>query len=71
MLPSGIWPLIFMKHKLCSVCEAKIEEERLEALPGTTICMECAKRAPQALKVVPVASSSQSARNGFYKENDQ
>jgi hypothetical protein len=33
----------------CSVCETEIPQERLEALPDTIYCIECAKR-----HVVPV-----------------
>ena len=53
--------------KLCSLCGKPIAPARLEALPGVTTCIECAKRHPRKLDTrgVELSQASQINRNGF------
>lgn len=54
-------------NRVCG-CGAIIPEGRLEALPDTTQCTDCAKKGPQLVMFDPneiCAKSSGSARNGF------
>ena len=53
--------------KLCSLCGKPISPARLEALPGVTTCIECAKRHPRKVDTrgVELSQSSQINRNGF------
>jgi RNA polymerase-binding transcription factor DksA len=54
-------------QKLCTVCGQPIAAARLEALPGVTVCINCAKRFPP--KVDPnrydLSEASPINRNGF------
>ena len=34
-------------YGVCESCEQPIDPERLEALPGTTLCIKCAREAEQ------------------------
>lgn len=36
-------------YGVCESCEQPINPERLEVLPGTTLCIECARRAEQGV----------------------
>jgi RNA polymerase-binding transcription factor DksA len=53
--------------KLCSLCGKPISPTRLEALPGVTTCIECAKRHPRKVDTrgVELSQASQINRNGF------
>ena len=53
--------------KLCSLCGAPIPEARLEALPGVTTCIACAKKHPRKIDVsgVELSQASPINRNGF------
>lgn len=54
----------------CEDCEAPIPAERLEALPDTKKCVECARKRPADVFIDPdevCAQPSISARNGFAK----
>ena len=57
------------KHgpKLCTFCGSPIAPARLKALPGVTICVECARKHP--IKVDPrsvdLSEASPINRNGF------
>ncbi len=53
--------------KLCSLCGAAIPAARLEALPGVTTCIECAKKHPRKVDVsgVELSQASPINRNGF------
>jgi RNA polymerase-binding transcription factor DksA len=54
-------------EKLCSLCGRPIARARLEALPGVTTCIECAKKHPRKVDTRKVELSQASAinRNGF------
>jgi RNA polymerase-binding transcription factor DksA len=53
--------------RLCTLCGQPIAQARLEALPGVTTCIECAKKHP--LKVdtsrIELSEASPINRNGF------
>jgi RNA polymerase-binding transcription factor DksA len=57
------------KHesKLCSLCGSPIAEARLEALPGVTTCIECAKKHPRKVDTsgIELSQASPINRNGF------
>ena len=54
-------------HKLCSLCGKPIAPARLEALPGVTTCIECAKKHPRKVDVsgIELSQASPINRNGF------
>ena len=53
--------------KLCSFCGKPIAPARLEALPGVTTCIECAKKHPRKVDTsgVELSQASPINRNGF------
>ena len=53
--------------KVCSLCGKPILPARLEALPGVTTCVECAKRHPRKIDTrgIELSQASQINRNGF------
>lgn len=53
--------------KLCTLCGRPITPARLEALPGVTTCIDCAKRHPRKVDTrgVELSQASQINRNGF------
>lgn len=53
--------------KLCTFCGGPISPARIEALPGTTICIDCAKKHPVKVdpRSVDLSQSSPINRNGF------
>ena len=55
------------KRKLCSLCGKPIAAARLEALPGVTICIECAKKHPRKVDTssVDLSEASPIDRTGF------
>lgn len=55
------------KTKPCNLCGNPIAPARLEALPGVTTCIECAKRHPRKLDLrgVDLSQASPINRNGF------
>ncbi|HET6246083.1 MAG TPA: TraR/DksA C4-type zinc finger protein [Tepidisphaeraceae bacterium] len=55
------------KQKLCSMCGQPISAARLEALPGVTMCIECAKKYPRKIDLssVDLSQASPINRNGF------
>lgn len=56
-----------VSEKLCSLCGQPIAPARLDALPGVSTCLTCAKKNP--VKVDPskfdLSESSPINRNGF------
>ncbi|MBV8782244.1 MAG: TraR/DksA C4-type zinc finger protein [Phycisphaerae bacterium] len=60
--PSGQSP-----HRLCSLCGQPIPAARLEALPGVTTCIACARKHPRKVDVsgVELSQASPINRNGF------
>jgi RNA polymerase-binding transcription factor DksA len=54
-------------RKLCSLCSRPIAAARLEALPGVTTCIECAKKHPRKIDTskIELSQASQINRNGF------
>ena len=52
---------------LCGLCGAPIPAARLKALPGATICIDCAKKNPIRIdpRAVDLSQSSPINRNGF------
>ena len=55
------------KRKKCALCDREISTARLEALPGVTTCIECARKHPRKLDLsgVDLAQASPINRNGF------
>jgi RNA polymerase-binding transcription factor DksA len=53
--------------KLCSLCGNPIGAARLEALPGVTTCIDCAKKHPRKVDTsrIDLSQASQINRNGF------
>jgi hypothetical protein len=53
--------------KACSLCGGAIAPARLRALPGITICIECAKKNPVKVdpRTVDLSQASPINRNGF------
>ena len=55
------------RDKFCTFCNGPIAPARLKALPGVTICVECAKKHP--VKIEPrsldLSQASPINRNGF------
>jgi RNA polymerase-binding transcription factor DksA len=54
-------------RKLCSLCGLPIAAARLDALPGVTTCIDCAKRHPRKVDVsgIELSQASPINRNGF------
>jgi RNA polymerase-binding transcription factor DksA len=54
-------------QKRCSLCGQPIAAARLEALPGVTTCLECAKKHPRKIDTrgVDLSQASPINRNGF------
>ena len=55
------------REKLCSLCGRPIAAARLEALPGATTCIECAKKHPIKVDTrgVDLSQASPIDRTGF------
>ncbi len=53
--------------KMCSLCGKPIGAARLEALPGVTMCIDCAKKHPRKVDTsgIDLSQASQINRNGF------
>ena len=53
--------------KLCSLCGKPIGAARLEALPGVTTCIDCARKHPRKVDTsqIDLSRASQINRNGF------
>ena len=53
--------------KSCSLCGNPIGAARLEALPGVTTCIDCAKKHPRKVDTskIDLSQASQINRNGF------
>lgn len=53
--------------KRCVLCGEPIASARLEALPGVTTCIACAKKHPRKVDTrgVELSQASQINRNGF------
>jgi RNA polymerase-binding transcription factor DksA len=53
--------------KLCALCGAPIAAARLEALPGVTTCIECAKKHPRKVDTshIELSQASPIDRTGF------
>ncbi len=56
---------------LCSLCGKPIAAARLEALPGVTICLECAKKHPPQIdaRKFDLSESSPIDRTGFARSD--
>jgi hypothetical protein len=54
--------------RACDVCGQPISEARLEALPETRLCIECAKKFPPPpidVAKLDISQASPITRNGF------
>jgi hypothetical protein len=60
-------PGVRRSHKPCSLCGKPIAPARLEALPGVTTCIDCAKKHPRKVDTrgVELSQASPINRNGF------
>ena len=58
-------------RKLCSLCGAPIAPARLEALPGVTTCIECAKKNPPKIDAskLDLSEASPIDRTGFARSD--
>ena len=56
-----------LPRKLCMLCDRPISPARLDALPGVTTCIECARKHPRKLDTrgVDLSQASPINRNGF------
>ena len=54
-------------RKLCSLCGEPIAPARLEALPGVTTCLACAKKHPRKVDTsrIDLSQASPIDRTGF------
>jgi hypothetical protein len=54
-------------RKLCWLCSKPIAPERVEALPGVTTCIECARKHPRKVdtSMVELSQASPIDRTGF------
>jgi RNA polymerase-binding transcription factor DksA len=54
-------------EKLCAICGQPIAPARLEALPGVTTCINCAKKHPRKIDTsgIELSEASPINRNGF------
>ena len=52
---------------MCAICGKPIAPARLEALPGVTTCIDCAKKNPPKIDTskYDISESSPINRNGF------
>ncbi len=57
--------------KRCSLCGKPIAAARLEALPGVTTCIECAKKHPRKIdtSMLDLSESSPIDRTGFARSD--
>jgi len=54
--------------RLCRICKRPIAEARLEALPHTDLCIDCARVHPPApipIEQLDLSQASPITRNGF------
>jgi RNA polymerase-binding transcription factor DksA len=54
--------------RLCRICQRPISEERLEILPNTDLCVDCARAhppAPISAEKLDISQASPITRNGF------
>ena len=60
-------PKTISKTKPCNLCGRPIAPARLEALPGVTTCIDCAKKHPRKVDTrgVELSQASPINRNGF------
>jgi len=54
-------------QKTCNLCGRPIAPARLEALPGVTTCIECARKHPRKVDTrgIELSQASPINRNGF------
>ncbi len=54
-------------QKCCGLCGGPIAAARLEALPGVTTCIDCAKKHPRKVDTrgIDLSQASPINRNGF------
>jgi len=54
-------------QRLCALCGQPIAPARLEALPGVTACIDCARKHPRKIDTsgVELSQASPICRNGF------
>ena len=54
-------------HRLCMLCDRPIAPERLEALPGVTTCIDCARKHPRKVdtSMIDLSQASRINKNGF------
>ena len=64
-------PTAKRSKKLCGLCGKPIPAARLEALPGVTTCLECAKKHPRKIDTshLDLSESSPIDRTGFARSD--
>jgi hypothetical protein len=60
-----------LPQKACRICGSPIAPARLEALPDTTLCLECAKKNPPKVDVrtLDLSEASPIDRTGFARKD--
>jgi RNA polymerase-binding transcription factor DksA len=58
--------------KRCMLCDRPIAPERIEALPGVTTCIECARKHPRKVdtRMIDLSQASRINKNGFAPNED-
>jgi RNA polymerase-binding transcription factor DksA len=56
----------------CQLCDAPIAPERIEALPGVTTCIDCARKHPRKVdtSMIELSEASRINKNGFAPRED-
>jgi RNA polymerase-binding transcription factor DksA len=54
------------------LCDRPIAPERIEALPGVTTCIECARKHPRKVdtRMIDLSQASRINKNGFAPNED-
>jgi RNA polymerase-binding transcription factor DksA len=56
----------------CQLCDQPIAPERIEALPGVTTCIDCARKHPRKVdtSMIELSEASRINKNGFAPRED-
>ena len=59
-------------RKFCQLCGQPIAKARLEALPGVTTCIDCARKYPRKVdtSMIELSQASRINKNGFAPNED-
>jgi hypothetical protein len=68
MIANTIPENVAQPHRLCAICGQPIKPARLEVLPDTKFCVDCARTQPAApidIEKLDLSQASPITRNGF------